>query len=67
MDSIAEPLAKPKTKAVFDWADPFGLDAQLSEEERMARDTAKAHADAQLMRRIIEAYREEKTDIEIFQ
>ena len=35
MDSIAEPLAKPKTKAVFDWADPFGLDAQLSEEERI--------------------------------
>ena len=66
MDSIAEPLAKPKTKAVFDWADPFGLDAQLSEEERMVRDTAKAYADAQLMPRIIEAFREEKTDIEIF-
>lgn len=66
MDSIAEPLAKPKTKAVFDWADSFGLDAQLSEEERMVRDTAKAYADAQLMPRIIEAFREEKTDIEIF-
>ena len=66
MDSIAEPLAKPKTKAVFAWADPFGLDAQLSEEERMVRDTAKAYADAQLMPRIIEAFREEKTDIEIF-
>ena len=66
MDSIAEPLTKPKTKAVFDWADPFGLDSQLSEEERMVRDTAKAYADAQLMPRIIEAFREEKTDIEIF-
>ena len=37
MDSIAEPVAKPKTKAVFDWADPFGLEAQLSEDERMVR------------------------------
>ena len=66
MDSIAEPLAKPKTKAVFYWADPFGLEAQLSEEERMVRDTAKAYADEKLMPRIIEAFREEKTDIEIF-
>ena len=66
MDSIVEPLAKPKTKAVFDWADPFGLDAQLSEEERMVRDTARAYAAEQLMPRIIEAFREEKTDIEIF-
>ena len=66
MDSIAEPLAKPKTKAVFDWADPFGLEAQLSEEERMVRDSAKAYADEKLMPRIIEAFREEKTDIEIF-
>ncbi|MDC1135766.1 acyl-CoA dehydrogenase [Alphaproteobacteria bacterium] len=66
MDSIAEPLAKPKTKAVFDWADPFGLEAQLSEEERMVRDTAKAYADEKLMPRIIKAFREEKTDIEIF-
>ena len=66
MDSIAEPLATPKTRAVFDWASPFGLDAQLSEEERMVRDTARAYADEQLMPRIIEAFREEKTDIEIF-
>ena len=66
MDSSVEPLTKPKTKAVFDWADPFGLDAQLSEEERMVRDTARAYAAEQLMPRIIEAFREEKTDIEIF-
>jgi len=66
MDIIAETPAKPKTKAVFDWADPFGLDAQLGEEERMVRDTASAYTQEKLAPRIIEAYREEKTDPEIF-
>ena len=66
MDSIVETPAKPKTKAVFDWADPFGLDAQLGEEERMVRDTASAYTQEKLAPRIIEAYREEKTDPEIF-
>ena len=66
MDSIAETPAKPKTKAVFDWADPFGLDAQLGEDERMVRDTASAYTQEKLAPRIIEAYRKEKTDPEIF-
>jgi glutaryl-CoA dehydrogenase len=66
MDSIAEPVAKPKIKAVFDWADPFGLEAQLGEDERMVRDTARAYADEKLAPRVIEAFREEKTDAEIF-
>ena len=66
MDSIAETPAKTKPKAVFDWADPFGLDAQLSEDERMVRDTASAYTQEKLAPRIIEAFREEKTDPEIF-
>ena len=66
MDSIAETAAKTKAKAMFDWADPFGLDAQLSEEERMVRDTASAYTQEKLAPRIIEAFREEKTDPEIF-
>ena len=66
MDSIAETPAKIKTKAVFDWADPFGLDAQLSEDERMVKDTANAYTQEKLAPRIIEAFREEKTDPEIF-
>ena len=66
MDSISETPAKIKTKAVFDWADPFGLDAQLSEDERMVRDTANAYTQEKLAPRIIEAFREEKTDPEIF-
>ncbi|MGB1554341.1 MAG: acyl-CoA dehydrogenase, partial [Candidatus Puniceispirillaceae bacterium] len=55
-----------KTKAVFDWADPFGLEAQLGEDERMVRDTARAYADEKLAPRVIEAFREEKTDADIF-
>ena len=66
MDSIAEIPAKIKTKAVFDWPDPFGLDAQLNEDERMVRDTANAYTQEKLAPRIIEAFREEKTDPEIF-
>ena len=66
MNSIAETPAKPKTKAVFDWVDPFGLDAQLGEDERMVRDTASAYTQEKLAPRIIEAYRKEKTDPEIF-
>jgi len=33
---VGEPQIKP-----FDWADPFALDAQLSDEERLVRDTAE--------------------------
>jgi glutaryl-CoA dehydrogenase len=35
----------------FDWADPFGLDEQLSDEERMVRDTAEAYAQEKLLPR----------------
>ncbi len=40
----------------FDWADPFLLDDQLSDDERMIRDTARAYADDRLAPRIIEAF-----------
>jgi glutaryl-CoA dehydrogenase len=52
--------------AAFAWDDPFLLEDQLSDEERLIRDTARAYAQEQLQPRIIEAYREEKTDPEIF-
>jgi glutaryl-CoA dehydrogenase len=35
--------ALPTTKPVFDWTDPLLLDEQLSEDERMARDSAHAY------------------------
>jgi glutaryl-CoA dehydrogenase len=54
---------KPEAaKARFDWADPFDLESQLSEEERQVRDTARAYAQEKLMPRVVAAYREEKFD-----
>ena len=49
----------------FDWADPFGLDAQLSDEERLVRDTAEAYAQEKLLPRVTRAYLDESFDPEI--
>src|SRR5699024_5999216 len=50
----------------FDWASPLLLDQQLTEDERMVRDTAHQYAQGKLMPRVLEAFRHEKTDREIF-
>ena len=50
----------------FDWEDPFRLEDQLTEEERMLRDAARAFAQEKLQPRVVAAYREEKTDPGIF-
>lgn len=50
----------------FDWSDPFLLEDQLSEEERMIRDAARAYAEDRLAPRVIRAWSEEQTDPEIF-
>ena len=52
--------------APFDWADPFHLAAQLSEEERMVADSARAYAQGRLMPRVSEAYLNETVAPEIF-
>lgn len=52
--------------AQFHWEDPLLLDQQLTEEERMVRDAASAYAQDKLQPRVLEAFRHEKTDIEIF-
>ncbi len=52
--------------APFVWDDPFLLDDQLTEDEHMIRDAAKAFAEAELAPRIEKAYLEEKTDPELF-
>ena len=64
---------KPKLKAKdapdlgrFDWQDPFRMEDQLTEEERMLRDGARAYAQEKLQPRVIAAYREESTDPAIF-
>ncbi len=50
----------------FDWQDPFRLEDQLTEDERMLRDAARAYAQDRLQPRIIGAYRDEETDPSIF-
>ncbi|TYR33245.1 acyl-CoA dehydrogenase [Mesorhizobium microcysteis] len=52
--------------APFSWADPFLLDDQLTEDERLIRDAAAAFAAESLAPRIEEAYLDEKTDPAIF-
>ena len=63
------PKLKPKDApdlSRFDWEDPFRLDQQLTEDERMLRDAARAFAQEKLQPRVIAAYREETTDPGIF-
>ena len=49
----------------FDWADPLDLDGQLTEEERLVRDTARDYAQEKLLPRIVSAYVDERFDREI--
>ena len=50
----------------FNWQDPFLMGEQLSEEERMVRDTARQYAQNKLLPRVKDAYRNEETDPAIF-
>jgi glutaryl-CoA dehydrogenase len=50
----------------FSWEDPFHLDAQLTEDERMLRDAARAFAQDRLQPRVTKAYAEEAIDPAIF-
>ena len=50
----------------FNWEDPLRLDDQLTEDERMLRDAARAYAQDKLQPRVIAAYRDEQTDPAIF-
>ncbi|ANK89346.1 MULTISPECIES: acyl-CoA dehydrogenase [Rhizobium] len=54
------------TREVFDWSDPFRLVEQLTNEERMVQDTAHAYAQQKLAPRVLDAFRNEKTDPAIF-
>ncbi|UIJ45676.1 acyl-CoA dehydrogenase [Sphingomonas cannabina] len=49
----------------FRWDDPFLLDAQLTDEERMVRDTAEIYAQERLLPRVLSATMEERFDREI--
>ena len=50
----------------FQWDDPFQLDQQLSEDERMIRDAAHAYCQEKLAPRVLEMFRHEKSDVSIF-
>ncbi len=50
----------------FDWTDPFRLADQLTEEERMLGEAARAYAQDKLQPRVVKAYANETTDPEIF-
>ena len=52
-------------RAEFVWEDPFLLEDQLTEDERMIRDAARAYAQERLMPRVISAFRDERFDREI--
>jgi len=67
------PAEKPNLKSKdapdlgsFNWEDPLMLEDQLTEEERMIRDAARAYAQDKLQPRIIQAYANEETDPAIF-
>lgn len=55
-----------KTKVQFNWEDPLLMEQQLTEEERMVRESARQFAEDKLAPRVLEAFRNEKTDPEIF-
>lgn len=59
-------MAKIKDDNSFNWEDPFLLDKQLDDEQRMIRDTAHAYAQERLEPRVRDAYRNESTEPAIF-
>jgi glutaryl-CoA dehydrogenase len=57
----------PQTWPAFDWADPLLLEASLSEEEKLVRDTARGFAQSRLMPLVRDLHREEKFDPALLQ
>ena len=58
--------AAKASRAAFQWDDPFLIEEQLTEDERMIRDTARDYCQDKLASRVISAYLEERTDRGIF-
>ncbi|NOX74521.1 MAG: acyl-CoA dehydrogenase [Alphaproteobacteria bacterium] len=66
---MIKPSLKPKDApdlSSFNWEDPFMLETELTDEERMIRDAARAFSQDVLQPRVIAAYREEKPDPGVF-
>ena len=68
MTQLAEKAEKREAKsarikdAAFKWDDPLDLEGELTEEERMVRDTARDYAQEKLFPRVLNAYRNEEYD-----
>ncbi len=65
MTATARPAShatKPPASDKFVWEDPFLIEDQLTEDERMVRDSARAYCQDKLMPRVLEAFRHEKFD-----
>jgi glutaryl-CoA dehydrogenase len=61
-----EHKSPPQIKdAAFNWEDPLDLEGELTEEERMVRDTARGYAQDKLLPRVLQAFREEKVDLDL--
>lgn len=59
-------MANGKSWQKIDWQDPFLLEQQLTDEQRMVRDTARQYAQGKLLPRVQNAFRKEETDPELF-
>ena len=67
--TIQKPIVKSKDApdlGVFSWSDPFYLEKQLSEEERMLRDASKTFAQEKLQPRITKAFQNETVEPQLF-
>ena len=63
------PMSKSNPEASwasFSWEDPFRLEQQLTDDERLVMDTARQYAQERLAPRVQQAYRDEQTDPAIF-
>ena len=58
--------AMSSSRASFHWDDPLLLSEQLTDDERMVMDSARAYCQDKLKPRVLEAFRHEKMDATIF-
>ena len=63
--ALAEAAKAGSGRPAFDWSDPLLFEDELTEEERLVRDTARDYAQSQLQPRVLTAFREDRFDREI--
>ena len=64
--ACVESPAMSSSRASFHWDDPLLLSEQLTDDERMVVDSARAYAQDKLKPRVLEAFRHERMDASIF-